>query len=72
MKYDLSESISQRSSGEKDQENHRIQQIGDELKRRCQLHETQSGNSESNVSIFEIEQREAESMAKENYFSRLF
>lgn len=68
MSHDISQSISQRSSREKDQENHRIQQIGDELKRRCQLHETQSGNSESNVSIFEIEQREAESMAKENSY----
>lgn len=47
MKYDLSESISQRSGGEKDTENHRIKEIADELRRRCQLHEAESRNGQS-------------------------
>ncbi|MBP5513338.1 MAG: hypothetical protein J6Y04_00955 [Bacteroidaceae bacterium] len=52
MKYDLSQSISQRSSGEKDAENQRIQEIANELSRRCRLHEKEFGNSQSNVSPF--------------------
>ena len=49
MKYDLSESISQRSSGEKDAENHRIKEISNELRRRCQLYEAESGDSKIHV-----------------------
>lgn len=66
MKYDLSESISQRSSGEKDTENHRIKEIADELRRRCQLHEAESRDGQGNVTHFETEQRIAELFAKEN------
>lgn len=66
MKYDLSESISQRSSGEKDAENHRIKEIADELRRRCQLYEEESRNGKSNVTHFEIEQRIVEKYAKDN------
>jgi len=66
MKYDLSESISQRSSGEKDAENHRIKEISNELRRRCQLYEAQLGSGKENVNHFEIEQRVAEHFAKEN------
>lgn len=66
MKYDLSESISQRSSGEKDTENNRIKEISDELRRRCQLYEAEFGDSEVHVNHFEAEQRVAELYAKEN------
>lgn len=66
MKYDLSESISQRSSGEKDAENHRIKEISNELRRRCQLYETEFGNGERHVNRFEAEQRVTEQFAKEN------
>ena len=66
MKYDLSESISQRSGGEKDAENHRIKEISDEIRRRCKLYETKSGDSEVYVNHFEAEQRIAEQWAKEN------
>lgn len=66
MKYDLSESISQRSSREKDTENHRIKKIADELRRRCQLYEAESRNCQSNVTHFEVEQRIAELFAKDN------
>lgn len=66
MKYDLSESISQRSSREKDAENNRIKKISDELRRRCQLYETKFGDSEVHVNHFDAEQRIAEEWAKEN------
>ena len=66
MKYDLSESISQRSSGEKDAENHRIKEISDEIRRRCQVYETESRNGQDNVNHFEAEQRIAEQFAKDN------
>lgn len=66
MKYDLSESISQRSSGEKDAENHRIKEIADELRRRCKLYETESRTGQNDVNHFEVEQRIAEQYAKDN------
>lgn len=66
MRYDLSESISQRSSGEKDAENHRIKEIADELRRRCELYEAESRKGQSNVNHFEAEQRIAEQFAKDN------
>lgn len=66
MKYDLSESISQRSSREKDAENNRIKKISDELRRRCQLYETKFGDCKVHVNHFEAEQRITEEWAKEN------
>lgn len=66
MEHGVSESISQRSSGEKAKENCRIQAIINELDRRCQVYETQYGNGEKSVNRFEAEQREAEIIAKEN------
>lgn len=47
MEHGVSESISQRSSGEKAKENCRIQAIINELDRRCQVYETQYGNGEN-------------------------
>ena len=41
MNYDISESVSQRSSGEKTAENRGIHEIADELRRLCQLHEAE-------------------------------
>jgi len=60
MRDDLSKSISQRSDSEKDAENNRIKQIFDELTRRCQLYEEESGNGKSHVNALDIEQRVAE------------
>ena len=65
MKYDLSQSISQRSSREKDEENQRIQKIADELTRRCQLYEAESGIGQSHVTSLETEARITETFAKE-------
>ena len=65
MKYDLSQPISQRGIGEKDAENQRIAEIADELRRRCQVYEAESGAGQEHVSRFEAEQRSAESYAKE-------
>ena len=41
MNYDISESVSQRGSGEETAENRRINEIADELRRLCQLHEAE-------------------------------
>ena len=41
MNYDISESVSQRGSGEETPENRRIYEVADELHRRCQLYEAQ-------------------------------
>ncbi len=66
MKYDLSESISQRSSGEKDTENHRIKKIANEIRRRCEVYETESRDGQNHVNRFEAEQRVTEQFAKSN------
>ncbi|MBR5634854.1 MAG: hypothetical protein IKW78_06750 [Prevotella sp.] len=50
MKYDLFESISQRSHGEKDSENRRIAEIADEIRRRSSVYEAESGFGEKHVS----------------------
>ena len=65
MKYDLSQSISQRSSGEKDAENQRIQEIAHELARRCRLHEKESEDCQNHVTPLFIEERIAEDYAKD-------
>ena len=64
MKYDISKSISQRSSGEKDTENHRIEEIANELRGCCQLHEKESRVGKKDVIYFEDEQRATEQFAK--------
>jgi len=66
MSYDISQSVSQGSSGEETAENRRIHEIADELRRRCQLYEAQLRDSQDNVGRFEVEQRVAEQFAKEN------
>ena len=65
MKYDLSQPISQRGIGEKDAENQRIAEIADELRRRCQVYEAESGAGQEHVGRYDAEQRSAESYAKE-------
>lgn len=45
------ESVSQRVGREKTQENRRIQEIADELRRRCCLYEKEYGTSSKNVNI---------------------
>jgi len=66
MDYDISQSVSQRGSGEETAENRRIHEIADELHRRCQLYEAQLRDGQDNVSRFEVEERVAEQYAKEN------
>ena len=66
MSYDISQSVSQGSSGEETAENCRILEVADELHRRCQLYEAQLRDSQDNVGRFEVEQRVAEQFAKEN------
>lgn len=66
MDYDISQSVSQGSSGEETAENRRILEVADELHRRCQLYEAQLRDGQDNVGRFEVEQRVAEQYAKEN------
>lgn len=53
MVYDLSKSISQRSSREKDEENIRIKEIANEISRRCELYETEHGTGKGHVTRLE-------------------
>ena len=66
MDYDILQSVSQGSDGAQDAENSRVKAIADELSRRCQLYEAQSGDGQTHVNPFEIEQRITESFAKEH------
>ena len=66
MSYDISQSVSQRGSGEETAENRRIHEVADELRRRCQLYEAQLRDGQDNVNHLDIEQRVAEQYAKEN------
>ena len=54
MDYDISQSVSQRGSGEETAENRRIHEVADELHRRCQLYEAQLRDGQDNVSRFEV------------------
>ena len=60
MNDDIPESVSQRSSREETAENRRILEVADELRRRCELYETQLRNGKEHVSRLEVEQRVAE------------
>ena len=64
MSNDVFESISQGGYGAYDEENQRIQEISDELHRRCQLHAAQLRDGNADGSRFVIEQRVAEEYAK--------
>ncbi|MBR1556295.1 MAG: hypothetical protein IJ647_00830 [Prevotella sp.] len=65
MAYDISKPIPQGGDGAYDEEDRRLHEITNELYRRCQLHEAQSGASQANGNCFEIELRIAEQYAKE-------
>lgn len=64
MNHDFSESISQGSDGTQEAENRRIAEIADELSRLCRVYEAQFGNGQTDVNLFDTEQRAAEQMAK--------
>ena len=49
MDYDILQSVSQGSNGAQDAENSRIEAITDELRRRCELYETQRGTGQAHV-----------------------
>ena len=49
MSYDISQSVSQGSSGEETAENRRILEVANELRRRCQLYEAQLRDGQDNV-----------------------
>ena len=66
MDYDISKSVPQRGSGEETPQNRKINEIADELRRRCQIHEAQLRARQEHVNSIEVEQRVAEQYAKEN------
>ena len=66
MSHDISQPIPQGSIGAQDAENRRVGAIANELRRLCQLYETQRGDSQQDVSSIETEQRVAEVFAKEH------
>ena len=49
MSYEISQSVSQRVSGEETAENRRIHEVADELRRRCQLYEAQLRDGQKDV-----------------------
>ena len=65
MNYEIPESVSQGSYGAYDEENRRIHEVADELRRRSKLYETQLRDSQDDVNHLDIEQRVAEHYAKE-------
>ena len=66
MGNDVFEPISQRSRRAEDEENRRIQEIADELYRRCCLYEEKLREGQNYVRPSEIEHRIAEDYAKEH------
>jgi hypothetical protein len=67
MGYDIPQSVSQGIDGAQDQENRRIAEIADELRRRCQLYEAELRDGENHVNHLQIEARVAEQYAKESH-----
>ena len=66
MNHDISQPLPSRSIGTQDEENRRIECIADELRRRCGIHETQSGTGETTLNLADTEAQAAEAYAKEN------
>ena len=57
--YDLLQPVPQGSDGAQTEENRRIAEVADELRRLCQLHETQHGAGGKYVEAFEIALKDA-------------
>ena len=66
MSHDISQSVPQGSIGAQDAENSRVGAIADEFYRLCELYEAQRGDSQQDVSRFEVEQRTTEVFAKKH------
>jgi len=67
MGYDIPQPVSQGIDGAQDQENRRISEIADELRRRCQLYEAELRDGKSHVNHLQTEERAAERYAKESH-----
>ncbi len=66
MSYDILQSLPPRSIGTQDAENRRIERVADEIRRRCGIHEAQSGTGKTTLNISDAEAMATESYAKEN------
>ncbi len=65
MSHDLLKPVSQGSDGAQAEENRRIAEVADELRRCCQLYEAQLRDGQGNVSgVLEVEQHCAEQLAR--------
>ena len=64
MSHDLLKPVSQGSDGAQAEENRRIAEVADELRRCCQLYEAQLRDGQSDVNHLEVEQRVAEQYAR--------
>ena len=60
MRHDLLKPVPQGSDGAQAEENRRIAEVADELRRSCQLYEAQLPNGKGNVNALEVEQHCAE------------
>lgn len=66
MRHDLLKPVPQGSDGAQAEENRRIAEVADGLRRSCQLYEAQLPNGKGNVNALEIEQHCAEVYAKKH------
>ena len=66
MNHDIPQPLPPRSFRTQDAENSRIESITYELRRRCRVHETQSGTSQTTLNLSDAESHAAEVYAKEN------
>ena len=60
MSYDILQSLPPRSIGTQDAENRRIERVADEIRRRCGIHEAQSGTGKTTLNISDAVVKEAE------------
>lgn len=67
MNYDIHQSISEGSLRAQDEENRRLGEIANELRRLCKLYEKQCRESQPHASPLDIEMRVAETYAKEHH-----
>lgn len=70
MGYDIPQPVSQGIDGAQDQENRRIAEIADELRRLCQLYEAELRDGENHVTLIE-NARPATQVMIDTYMSAL-
>ena len=64
--HDLLKPVPQGSDGAQAEENRRIAEVADELRRGCQIHEGELRDGKGDVNVLDVEHRCAERYAKDN------